>query len=114
VRVEDALAMATTGGARAMLETDLGLIAPGQKADLVLHDLDAGWWTPLNDPVQQLVFGERGGSVRTVIVDGRVLVEEGRAVTIDEAAVTKEARAILARVRDRNANVRAVADAALE
>ena len=110
VRCEDALAMATTGGARAMLETDLGLIAPGQKADLVLHDLGAGWWTPLNDPLQQFVFGERGGSVRTVIVDGRILVDEGRATTIDEARITREARHILGRVRDRNAAVRAVAE----
>ena len=61
--------MATTGGARAMLENDLGLLTLGQKADLVLHDAAASWWTPLNDPVQQFMFGERGGSVRTVIVD---------------------------------------------
>ena len=116
VRAEDALAMATTGGARAMLEEDLGLIAPGQKADLVLHHLDAGWLTPLNDPVQQLVFGERGGSVRTVIVDGRLVVENGRILGLDEAALVREARQMLAGVRRRNGSVRAVAQevAALE
>ena len=110
VRCEDALAMATTGGAKAMLEPNLGLLAPGQKADLVLHDLSAGWWTPLNDPVQQFVFGERGGSVRTVIVDGRILLDEGRVTMVDEAAVVAEARAVLGRVRARNDAVRAVAD----
>ena len=116
VRCEDVLAMATTGGAAAMLEPELGLIAPGQKADLVLHDRDAGWWTPLNDPVQQFVFGERGGSVRTVIVDGRVVIDDGRAVTVDEAQILGEARSVLGRVRARNKAVQAVADevAALE
>ena len=110
VRCEEAIAMATTGGARAMLEPDLGLLAPGQKADLVLHDASAGWWTPLNDPLQQFVFGERGGSVRTVIVDGRILIDEGRATIIDEAAVMAEAPHVLGRVRTRNSDVRAVAD----
>ncbi|MBS0561665.1 MAG: amidohydrolase family protein [Proteobacteria bacterium] len=111
VSADQALAMATTGGARAMLEPDLGLIQVGAKADLVLHDLDEPWWVPLNDPVQQLVFGERGGSVRTVIVDGRVVVRDGRVLTVDARAIVAEARGILKSVRRRNADVQAVADA---
>ena len=94
-----------------MLESDLGRVVPGAKADLVLYDLGTPWWTPLNDPVQQFVFGERGGAVRTVVVDGRVLVDEGRATTIDEVAVIAEARHILKRVQGRNAGVKAVASA---
>lgn len=109
VTVEQALAMGTTGGAAAMLEQDLGRIEVGAKADLVLYDLSEPWWTPLNDPAQQLVFGERGGGVRTVIVDGRVLVEDGRVLTIDEPAIVAAARDILPRVRSRNASVAAVA-----
>lgn len=111
VTVADVMAMATTGGAKAMLEPDLGRLVPGARADLVLYDLDASWWTPLNDIEQQLVFGERGGSVDTVIVDGRVVLAEGRPLFIDEAAVLKAARDILARVRSRNAGVRAIAEA---
>ena len=111
VTVEDVFAMGTSGGARAMLESDLGRIVPGAKADLVLYDLGTPWWTPLNDPIQQFVFGERGGAVRTVVVDGRVLVDEGRATTIDEVAVIAEARHILKRVQGRNAGVKAVASA---
>ena len=109
IRCEDTLAMATTGGARAMLENDLGLLTLGQKADLVLHDAAAGWWTPLNDPVQQFMFGERGGSVRTVIVDGHIVVDEGRVTTIDENAVMAEARHVLGRVRRRNQAIQAIA-----
>jgi 5-methylthioadenosine/S-adenosylhomocysteine deaminase len=111
VTVDDAIAMATTGGAKAMLEPELGRLAPGQKADLVLYDLSAPWWVPLNDPAQQWVFGERGGSVDTVIVDGKVLVENGRALTIDEKAVLSAAKSILSDVRSRNAGVRSIAEA---
>ena len=92
-----------------MLEPELGTIAIGMKADLVLYDLDAAWWTPLNDSVQQLVFGERGGSVRTVIVDGRVVIDDGVATTIDESAIIAEARGILGRVQARNTGVKTVA-----
>ena len=111
VTVDDAIAMATTGGAKAMREPELGRLAPGAKADLVLYDLSAPWWVPLNDPAQQWVFGERGGSVDTVIVDGKVVVENGRALFIDEKAVLAAARDILPGVRKRNAGVRAIAAA---
>jgi cytosine/adenosine deaminase-related metal-dependent hydrolase len=94
-----------------MLEPELGRIVPGAKADLVLYDLSAPWWVPLNDPAQQWVFGERGGSVDTVIVDGKVVVENGRALFIDEKAVLNAAREILPGVRKRNSGVRAIAAA---
>jgi len=111
VTVDDAIAIATTGGAQAMREGELGSLVPGAKADLVLYDLSAPWWIPLNDPAQQLVFGERGGSVDTVIVDGAVVVENGRHTTIDEKAVLNAARAILPGIRRRNAGVHTIAAA---
>jgi 5-methylthioadenosine/S-adenosylhomocysteine deaminase len=111
VTVDDAIAMATTGGAQAMREPELGRLAPGAKADLVLYDLSAAWWVPLNDPTQQWVFGERGGSVDTVIIDGRVVVENGSVVTIDEDAVLNAARTVLPGVRSRNSAVREIAEA---
>lgn len=111
VGVSDVVAMATTGGARAMLEPDLGRIAPGAKADLVLYDLDQPHWVPVNDVEQQLVFGERGSGVDTVIVGGRVVLAGGRSTLIDEAEIVREARAMLASIRKRNGAVRAVADA---
>ena len=111
VTTDDVLAMGTTGGAKAMLVPNLGLIKPGAKADLVLYDLDESWWVPLNDPLQQLIFGERGGSVRTVIVDGKLLVDNGKALTIDEPAIIAAAKDILKSVQKRNTGVRAIADA---
>ena len=111
VTVENVLAMATTGGTAAMLEPELGRLAPGQKADLVLYDLDASWWVPLNDAGQQFVFGERGGSVRSVIVDGKMVMEDGRILAFDEAEVIAEAKGLLKSSRARNARIQAIADA---
>ena len=72
-KVIDALRMATVAGGKAMRCGDLGTLAVGAPADLVLHDLEAPSWTPLNDPMTQLVFGASGATVDTVIVDGKIL-----------------------------------------
>jgi len=68
----------------------------------VLYDLARPRWAPCNDPAQQLVFGETGDSVHTVVVDGRVVVEQGRVTTVDVAALVREARNLLSSIRNRN------------
>ena len=55
----------------------------GRRDDPVPLDLDTLGFVPLNDPVRQLVYCETGSSVRTVIVNGRVVVNEGKLTTID-------------------------------
>jgi 5-methylthioadenosine/S-adenosylhomocysteine deaminase len=110
ISARDALGMATAGGAAALRNPRLGAIAPGFAADLVLYRLDAPWWVPLNDPVNQLVFAETGASVDTVLIDGRVVVEGGRIATFDVDAVVGEVRAMARALRKRNADLFAVAD----
>jgi 5-methylthioadenosine/S-adenosylhomocysteine deaminase len=86
-----ALRMATAGGARSMgLADDLGAVEAGRRADLVLLDLGTLGFVPLNDPVRQVVYCENGGSVRTVIVNGRVVVDGGKLTTIDLRALGEE------------------------
>jgi cytosine/adenosine deaminase-related metal-dependent hydrolase len=88
----DAFRMATLGGARAMgLERDVGSIAMGKKADLVLLDANAPAFVPLNDPVLQLIYGETGDAVRTVLVNGEVVVDDGRPTRLDVDALVSEA-----------------------
>jgi cytosine/adenosine deaminase-related metal-dependent hydrolase len=100
----DALRMATEGGARAMLlQGEIGSIAIGKRADLVVYDLSAPWWIPFNDPVQQLVHAENGSSVDTVLVDGRVVVEGRRPTLFDGEAIKEEAKSMLGEIRRRNA-----------
>jgi 5-methylthioadenosine/S-adenosylhomocysteine deaminase len=95
----DALQMATLGGARAAgFEGETGTIAPGRKADLVLLDLSATYYHPRNDLVSQLVHCEVGNSVRTAVVDGRVIVRDGWVTTVDEPALLAEADEIGQRV----------------
>jgi 5-methylthioadenosine/S-adenosylhomocysteine deaminase len=94
----EAFSMATSGGAAAVGMADtLGQIEPGMCADLCLLDADSGAYIPLNDPIQNIVFSEYGQSVRTVLVEGEVVVDGGRLVKLDEAKLYGEAREAAAR-----------------
>jgi cytosine/adenosine deaminase-related metal-dependent hydrolase len=92
---ERALEMATLRGAEALLLADaVGSIEPGKRADLVLYDLDVPEWRPLLNPVNNLVYAATGASVRTVLIDGRVVLDEGRLTTLDEREVFERAEAL--------------------
>jgi 5-methylthioadenosine/S-adenosylhomocysteine deaminase len=69
---------ATLGGARALGRDDLGRLAPGAKADIVIIDPTGGGtlrWGPVRDPIRSLVECGIGDDVETVIVDGVVRME---------------------------------------
>ena len=114
VSAHDVLAMATTDGAAAMRQPRVGMIAPGFAADLVLYRLDQPAWTPLNDPVSQMVFAETGSAVDTVIVAGEILLAGGRPTRFDPAALSEEIRAMAIETRHRNAGLFAIAEAVAE
>jgi guanine deaminase len=79
-----ALGMATHAGSRCAGHGDgLGRVAVGAKADLVLFSRRAPVLTPLHDPVRQIVFGATSRDIRTVIVDGRIVVENGRVAGVN-------------------------------
>jgi cytosine/adenosine deaminase-related metal-dependent hydrolase len=85
---ERVLEMATIGGAEALrLERAVGSLEVGKRADLVLYDLDTPEWRPLLNPVNNLVYSASGASVRTVVVDGRIVLDDGRLTTVDEREV---------------------------
>jgi cytosine/adenosine deaminase-related metal-dependent hydrolase len=109
ITARDALRMATAGGAAALRQPRLGAIAPGFAADLVLYRLDAPWWVPLNNPVNQLVFAETGASVDTVLIAGKVVLDRGRITTFDVDTLLREVRAMAVRLPERNADLFAVA-----
>jgi 5-methylthioadenosine/S-adenosylhomocysteine deaminase len=89
----EVVAMGTTGGARALgLGGELGELKPGMLADIVLLRLDTSFFTPLNDAFRQLVYCENGGSVETVLVDGKIVVQGGRLLTVDQQSAMSEAR----------------------
>ena len=85
---ERVLEMATLHGARALgLEDQIGSLEPGKRADMVIFDVDLPEWRPLLDPVSTLVYSASGASVRTVIVDGRVVLDDRRVTTVDEREI---------------------------
>ena len=95
VPVETALEMATLNGARALgLDHDLGSIEVGKKADLVLFDTRRPEWRNLFNPVNTLVYNADGRSVHTVIVDGRVVVENYTPVFVDEWQLMQKVQGI--------------------
>jgi guanine deaminase len=103
---EAALA-ATEGSARALGFGDkIGRVAPGWKADLVLLDLDHPNWLPLNDPVNQLVHCEDGTAVDSVMIGGRLVVENRRPVGVDLARLGERAAAARERLAAANADNR--------
>jgi 5-methylthioadenosine/S-adenosylhomocysteine deaminase len=86
--------MATMRGARAMgLEDEIGSIAVGKKADLVIFDCRRAHLTPTTNALGNLVHVAQGRDVETVIVDGRVVVEGGRATLVDQDRIREEAAA---------------------
>jgi len=87
---------ATLGGARALGRDDLGRLAPGAKADLLIVDLSGGdtlRFGPVRDPIKSLVECGIGDDVETVIVDGRVCMSERKIPGVDVAALRREAQA---------------------
>ena len=83
VKLADFLHAATVGGAKALLRDDLGRLAPGRKADIVLVDLKCPEMSPARDPLRSLVFHAADRAVRDVFVDGRQVVASGRVLTLD-------------------------------
>ncbi|MEE2951396.1 MAG: amidohydrolase family protein [Pseudomonadota bacterium] len=84
---------ATMGGARAMgLETEIGSLEPGKKADIVLLDYRRPHLTPCLDPLGNLVHVAQGRDVEMVFVDGRLVVEGGRSVLIDQDTIVHDAQ----------------------
>jgi 5-methylthioadenosine/S-adenosylhomocysteine deaminase len=83
--------MATLGAAHSMgREHDLGSLAVGKQADLVIFDMNRAHLTPSFNPVATLVHLAHGRDVRTVVVAGRVVVEDGRATLVDEEEIRRE------------------------
>ena len=71
-------------GARALgFAGRIGRIAPGYKAGSVMLDLDHPNWPPLNDPVNQLIHCEDGTAVASVMIGGRLVVDNRRVTTVD-------------------------------
>jgi cytosine/adenosine deaminase-related metal-dependent hydrolase len=91
---------ATVGGARAYRRDDLGRLAPGAKADIVLVDLTNPLMRPLRDPLRSLVYTAADRAVRDVYVDGAKVVGNGEVLTLDVPAALDRLDAAQRRAED--------------
>ena len=84
------LEFATINGARALgMENEIGSIEAGKAADVILVNLKRANLTPLTNPVSHIVYAAKGSDVDTVIVNGRVLMQNRQLRTLDLEEVLK-------------------------
>ena len=92
VTAEEAFEMATIRGARALhLEKEIGSIEKGKRADLVVVDLDDLNQTPFYNIYSDLVYATKSDDVRTVIIEGRVVMRDRRLLTLNEQTIKVDA-----------------------
>jgi cytosine/adenosine deaminase-related metal-dependent hydrolase len=93
VTARDVFNAATLNGAKALGRDDLGRLAPGAKADIIIVDLPPA----ADHPIKALVYMANQQDIKTVIVDGKVLVEGGRMLEVDEEELARKASEVTQR-----------------
>jgi 5-methylthioadenosine/S-adenosylhomocysteine deaminase len=94
VSTADVFNAATIGGARALLREDIGRLAPGCRADIVLADLKHPAMLPGREPLRNLIYTAADRAIRDVYVDGEQVVKDGVLVNIDFPAVNDRVDAL--------------------
>jgi 5-methylthioadenosine/S-adenosylhomocysteine deaminase len=88
-----ALLLATKGGAEVLgLEDKVGSIKPGEKADLVIGNIKKPHLTPLYDIYSHITYSMRPSDVETVMVNGKIIVDNGKLTTMDETEIIAKAK----------------------
>ncbi len=101
VTAYQALEMATIRGARALhIDDKVGSIEIGKLADLVIVDMDSLHQTPMYNVFSHLVYVTKASDVRTVIVNGKVLMRDRRLLTLNESVIKKDANAYRDKIID--------------
>ncbi len=89
----DVFNAATLGGAKALGRDDLGRIAPGAKADLLIWEGDSLFMVPLRDPIRNIVYSAQAEDLNSVIVDGQVVMRDRRIPGVDVGELARAVRA---------------------
>ena len=100
MNAETTLEAATLGGATALgMERQIGSLAVGRKADVIVIDLDQPHLIPLYNVPSHLVYAARGGDVVHSVINGRIVMRDRQLLTIDEHEVLAAMREVTARFR---------------
>jgi len=93
VSAGQAIRMATVNGAKAIgFGSETGCIKEGMKADIIILDIEKPHLCPVNDPLAAVVYSAQGSDVDTVIVDGKILMENRELKTLDEEKIIYKVR----------------------
>lgn len=98
ISAAEVLDMATVNGARAQGDADRGVLAVGQRADVIALDLSAIHLYPNFDTPALLTCAAQADDVCMTMVDGRILYENGAYLTLDEEKIRAEMRAAVKRL----------------
>ena len=99
ISAREGFRIATINGAKALgLEEETGSIEAGKKADLAILNLNTPSLTPRNNLIAGLSYSANGSEVETVIIDGKIVMEDRKVLTMDEELVYKKINEIIVRM----------------
>ncbi|MBA2521126.1 MAG: amidohydrolase family protein, partial [Chloroflexia bacterium] len=101
----DVFNAATLNGAKALGRDDLGRLAAGAKADLLVWDGESITMTPLRDPVKNIVYSAQADDLRDVVIDGEYRLRDRVIPGVDPAALARDLQAAAARMWGRMGEV---------
>jgi len=88
------LRMATIEGARALGQAEeVGTLENGKRADLIMIELERLHLTPIPDIISTIVYAAEAADVKTVLIDGQIVMRDGELATVNEREVIAETRA---------------------
>jgi 5-methylthioadenosine/S-adenosylhomocysteine deaminase len=101
IKAADILEFATIGGARALhKEREIGSLATGKQADLVIFNPDVLTSTPMHDPLATLVYSSEPRNIEYSIIAGRIVLAEGKFTNgIDEQSLIEDVKTEVEKLR---------------
>ncbi len=94
------LRMATCDGAKVVQKPDIGSLEVGKTADIIIIDLDRPHLIPLYNVYSQLVYSAGGSEVDTVIINGKLIMENRDILTVDEDEIIDQANHLAKKIRE--------------
>jgi len=93
ISAQQAFELATIRGAAALhLEKEIGSLETGKRADLLIIERDSLNQIPLYNIYSDLVYATKAADVESVVINGRVVMQNRRLLTLDEASIKRDAR----------------------
>lgn len=98
VSCKDLIKMATVNGALAQGRKDCGVIKEGNRADIIVFDLNAPHMQPDFDTLANVVFSAQNSDIVLNMIDGRIVYRDGNFMFIDKAKVFEEVNKRMERI----------------